>query len=359
MKLENQNILIISNEPWGDIWYSKQNWAYELSKKNKVFFINAPIKWTLKGLFSSYIRTEKYSENLTIINYENRLPLTRFKSISRINEYLICTSLKRWFKTKGIKNYIFWTFDPYRFANPKLLNPIRSIYMRVDKYYMSTERDLLKNIDCVIVTAEELINEINYKGKYLVLSHGISDEEFTPSDNIKYKEGFLIYVGNIDFRLDVALIKKMAEYFPQEIFLFIGKIRATENPVFSELFIEKKFKNIIIHGVEHFKQLKNYIYSSKACLAPMDISIHGNAVHHHKSLQYLAMGKPIISPIFNDSINQGNMMLNYSTHEQALNYIKQLEQTETEEKVKNRINFARKYTYTNLIKEVEIFLSKI
>ena len=34
MKLENQTILVTSNEPWGDLWYSKQNYAYELSKKN-------------------------------------------------------------------------------------------------------------------------------------------------------------------------------------------------------------------------------------------------------------------------------------------------------------------------------------
>ncbi|MDT8412237.1 MAG: hypothetical protein RQ875_07245 [Vicingaceae bacterium] len=358
MKLENQTLLVISNEPWGDVWYSKQNWAYELSKKNKVFFINSPKTWSFKGLFSTYIKKHSYSDNLIILDYENRLPLTRFRLISKLNEYLVSTSLKKWLKTQNITSYLFWSFDPYRFLNPKFLNPKKSIYMRVDRYQTPTEVELLKNIDSVIVTAEELIKEINYSGKYLVLSHGISEEEFTPTSEVSYPKGYLIYVGNIDFRLDVELIKKMSIIFSDELFLFIGKVRQSNDPTFSELFIEQKMKNVIIHGVEHFKNLKNYIDASKACLAPMDLTVHGNDVHHHKSLQYLAMGKPIITPKFKDSINKDDMMLYYSNHEEAINLIRTLHVSETKDKVQSRINFAKQFTYNNLIKKVEQFLTE-
>lgn len=359
MILENQNILIISNEPWGDIWYSKHNWAYELSKrKNNVFFINSPKKWSIKGLFSTCIKKYNYSSHLIIIDYENRLPLTRFRLISKLNEYLVSNSLKKWLKTQNIRSYLFWSFDPYRFLNPKLLNPEKSIYMRVDRYQTPTEFELLKNIDSVIVTAEELIKEINFKKKYLVLSHGISEEEFSQTNVIPYSEGYYIYVGNIDFRLDVNLIKKMVCNFPKKTFLFIGSINPTKDLIYKELFIEKKYKNIILHGVEPFKNLKNYIYYSKACIAPMDITIHGNDVHHHKSLQYLAMGKPIISPKFKDAVNEGNMMLYYSNPDEAIDLLKNLDISENSQLMADRINFAKQFTYESLIKKVEQFLTE-
>src|SRR3989344_9694065 len=133
MKLENQNILIVSNETWGDIWYSKHNWANELSSKNKIYFLNPPMKWKFANIFHTSIKTLNYTDNLTIVNYNNILPLTRFEFIYSINDFLITLLLKKWFSVNNIKNYIFWTFDPYRFSNPKLLKPKFSIYFIADK----------------------------------------------------------------------------------------------------------------------------------------------------------------------------------------------------------------------------------
>ena len=356
-KLENQVILIISNEPWGDIWYSKHNWAYELSKKNRVFFINAPKRWKLKDLFCKTLNINEYSDTLKIIDYNNRLPFTRFELIYNLNELIISKSIRKFLKNNGVSKTVFWSFDPYRFPNPKLFNAVKSIFFRVDKFLLlKRERKLLKNVDGLIVTAEILLKD-TFSKKHLILSHGISEDEFTPAEDVKYKEGYLIYVGNIDYRMDVELLKKLLLAFPKQDFLFIGKLVHTNNDTFQEIFFEKKYPNLILHGIEHFKNLKNYINKAKACLAPMDISIDGNEIHHHKSLQYLAMGKPIISPIFNDSINNDEMILGYNNSEEAIERIQNLELSETPEKVKNRIDYSKQFLYANLIKEVEHFLN--
>ena len=357
-KLENKNILIISNEPWGDIWYSKHNWAYELSQKNQVFFINSPKRWSIKDLFCEIITIKKYSETLKIIDYNNRLPFTRFEFIYWVNALIITKSIRKKIKKEGVLETVFWSFDPYRFPYPKQLNAVKSIFFRVDKFpLLKRERTLLKNVDGLVVTAEILLKNTNAKNN-LVLSHGISIEEFESNSKIEYKPGFLIYVGNIDYRMDVSLLKKILIAFPTQNFLFIGKLVDTANETFQEIFFQKKYPNLILHGVEHFKNLKNYIANAKACLAPMDISIDGNEIHHHKSLQYLAMGKPIITPIFNDSINNDEMMLGYKNSTEAIERIQNLENTETEEKVQNRISYSKQFLYSNLIKEVESFLNK-
>lgn len=358
MKLENKNIIIVSNEPWGDIWYSKQNWAYELSLKNHVLFLNPPSKWSFLNLFSHGINYKKYSETLKIISYNNRLPFTRISFIAYLNDYIISLSFRKWLKNKNFNHFIFWTFDPYRFSNPNYLKPSISIYFRVDKYTVKKEYQLLKNVHYLIATAKELIQETSFTGTFLELSHGISMEEFNISENIEYEKGYILYIGNIDFRIDVTLLELMLNSFPNERFLFIGKLYNENHETFQSIFYSNKYKNLILHGIEHYKKLKNYIYFSKACIVPMDINVHGNAVHHHKTLQYLAMGKPVISPLFNDKINNKEIILAYSNANEAIKIIKSLENTETIEKVQNRINFAKEFTYDILIKKIEHFLTE-
>jgi hypothetical protein len=353
MKLRDKTILIVSNEPWGDIWYSKHNWAFELSKDNLVYFINPPKKWKFSHLFNRKPSISNYSENLKILNYYNNLPFTRFKMIFKINERIICKVINKAINNK--ENLIFWSFDPYRFSRPQLFNPIKSIYFRVDEYIVKREKTLVNNVDYVIVSSSELLQNIS-ANKYLSLSHGISEDEFKLTEDVEYKEGYFLYVGNIDHRLDVNLIERMLVGFPNERFLFIGKKTKIDNDRFQDIFYKNKYPNIILHGVEHFKKLKNYIYKSKVCLVPMDLSVHGNAVHHHKSLQYLAMGKPVISPIFKDEINNEEFILGYKNFDEAIEKMKNIKLYLSKEKGTNRIAFAKQFLYSNLIKKIEEFI---
>ena len=52
MKLEDQPILVVSNEPWGEVWFSKHNYAFELSRKNRVLFVDPPKRWRPANVFS-------------------------------------------------------------------------------------------------------------------------------------------------------------------------------------------------------------------------------------------------------------------------------------------------------------------
>jgi len=118
-----------------------------------------------------------------------------------------------------------------------------------------------------------------------------------------------------------------------------------------------KHMGILDAKINDFKNLKNYVNGAKACLAPMDITIDGNEIHHHKSLQYLAMGKPIISPIFNDEINNDKFILGYKNDDEALNILRNIDTNETPDVVKKRINFAKQFLFSNLTKKVEAFLN--
>lgn len=358
MKLENQILLIVSNEPWGDVWYSKHNWAYELSKKNKVLFINPPIKWKFSNLWLFDIKIENYTKNLKILNYQNTLPFTRFSLIYKLNNLIVSKKIKKWLLNNNYKKYIFWTFDPYRFSNPKLLSPLFSIYFIADKYDLNRELTLIRNTDYFITVSKKLTDLLPIKNP-LILSHGISSVEFSIDSSVDIENNYILYIGNIDYRLDYEFIKLLLDRFPKEQFLFIGNIiPLANNKLFEELFIEKRHPNLIHQPAIHFKELKNYICKAKICLAPMLLGVNGNNINHHKLLQYLALGKPVLATLFADYQNN-KLVYSYDNHDDGIKQINViLKEKESQSLIDGRIKFAKQFIYENLIKKVEQFLTE-
>lgn len=354
MQLKNKTILIVSNEPWGNMWYSKHNWAFELSKNNLVYFINPPNRWKFKDIFKTTIKIKDYSKTLKILNYNNRLPLTKYNFLFKINESLIFKALNKFFKNK--KKLIFWSFDPYRLIYPNKLNFLHSIYFVADRYLIPREKILIRNVNSIISVSKDLTKDINHH-HILNLSHGISDSEFNTDKDVVGYENFILYIGGIDYRLDYLLIANLLKSFPNEKFLFIGKISNIDDNDFRDIFIDRKFLNFEYKMAIHFKELKNYIAKAKICLAPMKKGIQGNSINHHKLLQYLAHGKPVLSAKFID-YQDNNLLIEYSdTKDAILKFKNILEEADDIALINKRINFAKEFLYPNLIKKIEEFLS--
>ena len=91
----------------------------------------------------------------------------------------------------------------------------------------------------------------------------------------------------------------------------------------------------------------------------MNLEVHGNNINHHKLLQYLAFGKPILSPIFEDYTDNESLVLGYKTDEDAANLVENIILCKEDNAIiSNRISFAKKHTYSNLINKIETFLTE-
>ncbi|MFZ5553487.1 MAG: hypothetical protein ACOZCO_10250 [Bacteroidota bacterium] len=361
MKLENQNILIISNEPWGEIWFSKHNYAFELSKKNKVIFINPAPRWSVKNIFKRDIIIKKENGRLCSLSYKNILPHYFLKW----NNRLVSSMIRKKLEKEGIHQTIFWSFDPVRLFDPRQLNSFYSLFEAVDKYRLSlkAEKYLYANVDSVIVISEDFKELYKPFGKpVLCVSHAISTEEFEPENSASVKpvtdKNSALYIGNLDHRVDYLLIKKMAEEFPQTRFVFIGGIRETNNAVFRELFIEKKYSNVVYEGKKHFKELKHHIHACGFCIAPMAL-FESNTISHHKIFQYLAMGKAVFSCRFSEYTSFAHLLYMEDDHALLIEKIKSfLSEGENDTLKSQRIKKAREFTFDAVLQKIELFISE-
>lgn len=358
---KKKNIIIISNESWGEIWYSKHHYAHELSKTNNVFFINPTSSWKLKNLFQSKVQSHLIHESLTVLNYYNFLPHFFFK----FNNSIVSKRIFKFFNKQKIEVDIFWTFDPYRLFNPRLLKSKKSIFHVVDKYLFihKAEIPLHKNVDGFVVVAEDFREQYEqYKKPIIFIPHGISLDKLSlnnPIDSTTY-QNYILYVGQIDSRLDYELIVKLAIEFPNETFLFVGGLKEVNNENYNQLFIQKKFKNIIHIPPVHALLLSEFIKRAKVCIAPMWDGWAGNMISHHKVLQYLAYGKPVFSPVFSAYKSFSELLYMETSHDNFIDKMKKfISIGESNHLIDERIKLALENSYNKHVESILNFIQDL
>lgn len=363
--LEGRHIVITSNEPWSDTWYSKQNYAWELARKNTVYFIDPPQGFSAKGIFGSGVTARQLHERLFVLQYANARPV-RSAALYAQNDRIVSKRLRRYFEEQGIRDFLFWSFDPYRLSDPQVLGAQQSIFHAVDQYNFVPfgEKELAQKSGLVICVAESFCKAyepLNKNVRYL--PHLISEEEFSAGDAIIReslpKGKFGLYIGNIDDRVDYTTVEHLLKRFPDTPFVFVGKTCYSDaNEKARFVFESNTFPNLFTTGVQPFKSLKHYIAASAFCIAPMNRNHPGNTISHHKILQYLALGKPVFSCRFSayDALSEILSMHDDDVH--LLNAVDQFRQSgEPAAAAETRIAFARQFTFAPAFEKIEHWLN--
>lgn len=364
-KLKNLVIAITSNERWSEVWYSKHNYAFELSLNNHVFFINPPKKWRFRNLLINKIKIDIYNDNLIILSYQNFLPLIN-RRFNLLNNYLVSKYLLRFFRKRNISISVFWSFDPTRLYNPNLFEPEFSIFHCVDLFSFKYigEKYLCEKSKCIIANSDLLLD--NYKQfstPQLYIPHGISSEEFEIEEsfvNVDY-DNFGLYFGVIDERLDYEALEHIISKFRNTSFVFIGPLNIPQKSKAAvRIFLENVYPNVFIHGAIHYKIAKYFIRKSIFCLALMDKNYPGNTIAHHKIMIYLAQGKPVFSNCFTEYAKWNNILYMSDNIDNIADRVKELiDFGEDESLIIRRIEFAKQYSYENLIGRINNFIIQL
>lgn len=356
--LKNKNIFIISNEPWGETWYSKHNYAWELSANNNVYFINPAGPFHIFNIFKSEITAQEIRKDLTSLTYKNILPV-RFEFLRLINEWFIYRKLNTFIKKNKLKDLIFWTFDPLRFSDPKPLNPKLTILHMVDKYLFKKKAEYIiaKNADYIFCVAEEIAIGFYPLNKNVhVIPHAIPEDEFLPLKTDTNTSLSAVYVGNIDMRIDYKFQKYIIETFPDITFEFVGKLIVDNIETYG--IFNNKYKNVVCHGEQPFKTLKTFIQKSDFCFIFKDNNHPGNNISSHKMLQYFAQGKPIFMTTMSRYKEVKDLLYMENDPEKMALLIKHfVANGENKELAKKRIEYAKTHSFTNIKQQIETIIN--
>ena len=367
-----QSIVIVSPQPWSDMWVSKHAISWELSKQNRVLFVNpsySPMRFLLepsntklrKIIFPRLHRIK----NQLIMFTPWIIPGSRYnKKILIFNEKLIVRQLRQILCRLRFKNPILFIFDgKFPFLIGKLGEKM-SIYYCVDMFFYDNplhqdyEHITAQKVDLILAISDFHAKRLGVFGKpVFTVPHGYFPEFSQPFVNTKKKSDPKIIgmVGQLSARVDTRLIIHIAESFPEYKVVLVGP---TQNLCWTKLTDDdlknlNNMSNIYLVGPQPFRELPKYISQFDVCIVPLKTSLKQvQQSNPYKLLQYLALGKPVVSTAFKSARNLDGLIYVADNEEQFIAYVKQALNEKGDRLKMARMKYAEEYTYDKIITKI-------
>jgi hypothetical protein len=332
-------IFITSNEPWGDVWFSKQHYANELAKMgHQVYFLNAPSSWSPKYIGRCNLKIQKINNTLSIVDYHNPFPLRLSKEFfMHLNDNILCKKLKKLVPPN--RPVIWWQFDPFRFIHLPGFPSAKRIYHIVDPYqHIWSNIEIAKRADLLVLVSN--LYKKNYQqlhSETLYIPHGISQEELILDqgkiDAIKQEIGtdYIIFVGTINPDVDILLLEEIAKQVPSKKLVLIGPIKVQNDSIaqLDKLFL---YENVSHLGTKKASDLKEYIALASVGIVPYKTKRTENTHRTPlKLLNYIAQSIPIVTSLNYELESLKNKLIFNSIDSD--NFIKELKEITSGEKL--------------------------
>jgi len=383
--VKRYDFVIVSQQSWDvKIGSNIKDIALEISKKNKVLFVNRPLdlKTFLKSDKSEKVyiskRREARKSDLSLesinMNLSVLTPRTMLLSINSLPDGMLYDQLNKYNNSllaKEIRKATsYLEFQDEILINdgelfngfylPELLKPTKSLYYYRDnflavpfwqKHGNRLQPQLFKNYDGVVCNSDylkELALEENQNSFFVGQGCDYSVYSKPTEQTNTSSKPTIGYVGALNsLRLDLPLLEKLATNNKQWNWVFVGP----EDEQFEKSSLHN-LNNVIFEGSKSPDELAQYISSFDVAINPQltnEVTI-GN--YPRKIDEYLYMGKPTVATttkameMFGEHCYLATGALSYE-----LSIKKALRENSTE-KEQERKSFAEMHSWENSVNNI-------
>jgi len=393
--ISGKDIVIVGQQAWDvEIGSNCKNIALELSKYNRVLYINSPLDRITKirhGRDTKVVKRieiidgkknglEKVKSNLwtyypdILIESINWIQIHKlFVFLNKRNNRLFAKSIQRPIRELGFTNWLLFNdSDIFRsFHLKEILQPTLSIYYSRDNMIVTDywkrhgkilEPKLIRDSDLCVTNSEYLRQYCEtYNSNSYYIGQGCDLEMFKhvdskdiPSSLQQLRKPLIGYVGALTAtRLDINLIQLIAERLPAWNIVLVGP----EDSVFKKSELHS-MKNVHFLGSKKPEELPKYINSFDVCINPQILNDFTIGNYPRKIDEYLALGKPVVA-------TKTDTMLAFKDHvslaESYTDFIDLIEKSFTEnstELERKRKQFAFSHSWENSVREMSLFTNK-
>lgn len=389
MAMVNKDIIIVGQQAWDtSIGSNCKNIALEMSKNNRVLYVNSPLDriTLLRNKFDPKVRKRinvirKKEEGLIQIkeNLWNYYPdclvesinwidsRFLFKEFNKRNNYKLAQSIQKALTDLNFKNYILFNDNEIfkGFYLNKYLKPEISVYYSRDymvgvdywkKHGVELEPVLISSNDLCVANSTFLTDYCKkFNPNSFYVGQGCEVETFTngiysrkPEDLFGIKRPIIGYVGSLNSdRLNIGIIENIALNFPDYSVVLIGP----EDDVFKSSRLHQ-LKNVYFGGSKSPEVLPAYINAFDVCINPQVVNEITIGNYPRKIDEYLALGKPVVA-------TKTKTMEAFEEHvylvEENENYNESIEKAifeNNEYMSSERKKFAASHTWENSVSEI-------
>jgi len=391
----NNDIIIIGQQPWDtEIGSNCKNIALELSKTNRVLYINSPLdRITLiknkkdpkiqkrinvinhkeEGLIKIKDNLWNYYPDCIVesINWINSTSI--FRLLNKRNNKKLSKSIKKAIEKLQFKNIILFNDNEMfkAFYLKDYLQPDLSVYYSRDymvgvnywkKHGEILEPELIAKSDFCFANSEYLAAYCRkYNSKSFNVGQGCDIESFKnvsaelPEVLKNIKSKIIGYVGALSTsRLNIEIIQHIANQYPDYNVVLVGP--EDDSFMDSEL---HNIKNVIFIGQREVDELPSFINGFDICINPQTVNAITRGNYPRKIDEYLALGKPVIATrtetmeVFKDFVYLAD------TKEDYVKLIEKAFNEHDSELELGRKEFAFSHTWENSVKAMTVEIDKL
>lgn len=288
------------------------------------------------------------------------LPYYGSHAKKRLNEFLLRMQIRLLQKSLGFENPIVWIENPVGISVAKYLNPALIIYYRIDKFechhelrnpeeIIKLDEKVTREADLILCVSSKLYEEklkLKKEGVYYV-PHGVDFDHFhqaeedlpLPEDMKDIRHPIVGYFGSLDAKNDDSIIQYCATHRPDISFVLVGE-KEGRNRLLEGL------PNVHFLGFKEYEQLPRYGRNFDVCIMFWKVNEwieHSNPV---KTMEYLAMGKPIVSVAFHEILRKyDGLIATAHTPEEFLKKMGEEIANDSGERRRARLDFVRDQTW--------------
>jgi glycosyltransferase involved in cell wall biosynthesis len=391
--LKDRNIVCIANTPWeGDYQKSTVLLLSRLAEHNRVLYV--AYARTFKDLLV-YFKNRNFTAVKQMLGISSRLrqvpvgsrhtvqvltvppvmpyamakgSLLLFKLILRLNAWLIRGTIKKALQTLGMSNVISLTaFNPFfgLYLRGYLNEEINLYYCydgiegkRYGRAASIIEQEFIENIDGVIVTNSALAQEKSaWNQNCQVVKNGVDFPLFSAIVSARprpvHGRKVIGYIGSIDQRFDIPVVRWCIEQLPDCDFVFVGRI-VNEEAVAAL----QQHPNVIIKPPVSPQQVPAIMYDSDVGIIPYTRTAINRNVYPLKINEYLAVGTPVVMTDFAELTEFDGVVRTAHSKEEFLQAIVHYLANDSSEQQKRRMQMAAENSWDKRAEEFSAAIEK-
>ncbi len=383
---KHKDIICISSIDWDFVWQGHQEIMSTFTRHgNRVLYIeNTGVRTpTFKDTTRIWLRLRNWFKSVNGFRQVDRnlfvyspliLPFPFSRYVRWINRWLMIFPLKRWLDVMNFNHSIIWTFLPTQTA----LDIIQEVKSHLLVYYYiadfdqlvkdtaklrKTETALMQKCDIIFAQSETFRKKcLPFNKNVHIFPFGVNIDVFdqkpsnisVPSDLRELSKPVIGYVGGIHRHIDLALVRKISEIFPEACIAIVG-------PIQTDIGSLSKCKNILFTGKKNFSELPSYIKQFDVCLVPYALNEFTKTVYPTKINEYHAMGKPVVSTNIPEVIrmNISNLMYVGEGHDAFIQNIRLALREDCEDLRYKRLALARESSWSVRIEQMASHIEEI
>jgi UDP-galactopyranose mutase len=306
-EIPNYDLVCLSHLRWDFVYQRPQHLLSRFARERRVFFIEEPI-FTDEP---SRLAVSPREDNLFVV-----VPhLNHAEAAERNAENLIREQLDEMFAARSIRDFVLWYYTPTAVSFTDHLQPQAIVYDCMDELSLfknappqliKNEAKLFEKADVVFTGGQSLYEAKRHQNPNVwAFPSSIDTAHFNKArkinaDETEDQKGIphprLGYAGVIDERIDIELLREIAEKRPEWQIVMIGpvvKIDEADLP---------RPGNIHYLGMKDYQDLPSYIAGWDVALMPFALNDSTRFISPTKTPEYLAAGKPVVSTAIRDVV---------------------------------------------------------